>query len=64
MLVDIRDSRAHTNVSLMKHPEEREKMCEQLNTIEDQTNKKERQAKRQGMVITHKVSSTWAKGSS
>lgn len=48
----------------MKHPEEREKMCEQLSTIEDQTTKKERQAKRQGMVITHKVSSTWAKGSS
>lgn len=48
MLAEIRDLRAHTNISMMKHQEEREKMSEQLSTIEDQTTKKERQAKRQG----------------
>ena len=57
MLAEIRDLRAHTNISLMKHQEEREKMTEQLSTIEDQTTKKERQAKRQGILITDKIAS-------
>lgn len=51
MLAEIRDLRAHTNISMMKHQEEREKMSEQLSTIEDQTTKKERQAKRQGFLF-------------
>ncbi|XP_071157946.1 A-kinase anchor protein 9-like isoform X3 [Mytilus edulis] len=55
MLAEIRDLRAHTNISMMKHQEEREKMSEQLSTIEDQTTKKERQAKRQAQLLEYKL---------
>ncbi|XP_063421715.1 A-kinase anchor protein 9-like isoform X4 [Mytilus trossulus] len=55
MLAEIRDLRAHTNISMMKHQEEREKMSEQLSTLEDQTTKKERQSKRQAQLLEYKL---------
>nr|XP_022305120.1 A-kinase anchor protein 9-like isoform X5 [Crassostrea virginica] len=47
LLAEIRDLRAHTNVSVLRHQEEKERLTEQLNSVEDQTSKRERQLKRQ-----------------
>jgi len=48
LLAEIRDLRAHSNISSIRHQEERERLSDQLNDIEDQSNKRERQLKRQG----------------
>ncbi|XP_052080983.1 uncharacterized protein LOC127718924 [Mytilus californianus] len=55
MLAEIRDLRAHTNISMMKHQEEREKMSEQLSGLEEQTTRKERQAKIQAQMLEFKL---------
>lgn len=48
LLAEVRDLRAHANVSGLRHQEEKERLTEQLNCVEDQTSKRERQLKRQG----------------
>lgn len=48
LLAEVRDLRAHANVSGLRHQEEKERLTEQLNCVEDQTSKCERQLKRQG----------------
>nr|XP_034309964.1 A-kinase anchor protein 9 isoform X18 [Crassostrea gigas] len=47
LLAEVRDLRAHANVSGLRHQEEKERLTEQLNCVEDQTSKRERQLKRQ-----------------
>lgn len=51
LLAEVRDLRAHANVSGLRHQEEKERLTEQLNCVEDQTSKRERQLKRQGKQI-------------
>lgn len=51
LLAEVRDLRAHANVSGLRHQEEKERLTEQLNCVEDQTLKRERQLKRQGKQI-------------
>lgn len=55
MLAEIRDLRAHTSISRIQHQEERERLSEQLNSVEDQTSKRERQLKRQSKNASHSV---------
>ena len=52
LLAEIRDMRAHTNVSVLRHQEEKERLTEQLNSVEDQTSKQEHQLKRQGNLVS------------
>ncbi|XP_061193837.1 golgin subfamily B member 1-like [Saccostrea echinata] len=55
LLAEIRDLRAHANVSVMRHQEEKERLTEQLNNVEDQTSKRERQLKRQVQLLEYKL---------
>ncbi|KAL5007012.1 hypothetical protein ScPMuIL_015818 [Solemya velum] len=55
MLAEIRDLRAHTSISRIQHQEERERLSEQLSSVEDQTSKRERQLKRQIQLLEYKL---------
>lgn len=59
LLAEIRDLRAHTNVSVLRHQEEKERLTEQLNSVEDQTSKRERQLKRQGKLVSSQCQFKW-----
>ncbi|XP_052683302.1 A-kinase anchor protein 9-like isoform X12 [Crassostrea angulata] len=55
LLAEVRDLRAHANVSGLRHQEEKERLTEQLNCVEDQTSKRERQLKRQVQLLEYKL---------
>ena len=59
LLAEVRDLRAHTNVSVLRHQEEKERLTEQLNSVEDQTSKRERQLKRQGKLVSSQCQFKW-----
>ncbi|XP_033761450.1 A-kinase anchor protein 9-like [Pecten maximus] len=55
LLAEIRDLRAHINISQIRSQEERERLSDQLNDVEDQGNKRERQLKRQVKLLEYKL---------
>ena len=50
LLSEVRDLRAHVNVSQIRHIEERERLSDQLTNMEDTGNKSQRQLQRQGKI--------------
>ncbi|XP_060082601.1 A-kinase anchor protein 9-like [Ylistrum balloti] len=55
LLAEVRDLRAHINICQIRSQEERERLSDQLNEIEDQGNKQERQLKRQVKLLEYKL---------
>jgi len=51
MLAELRDMRAHATIARMHQHEERDRYSERIANTEDSAMKKERQLKRQGIVV-------------
>ncbi|XP_021356371.1 A-kinase anchor protein 9-like isoform X2 [Mizuhopecten yessoensis] len=55
LIAEVRDLRAHVNISQIRSQEERERLSDQLNDVEDHGNKRERQLKRQIKLLEYKL---------
>ncbi|KAL3832339.1 hypothetical protein ACJMK2_023991, partial [Sinanodonta woodiana] len=55
LLAEVRDLRAHATIMRMQHQEERDRLKDQFDNLEDQSTKKERQLKRQVQLLEFKI---------
>ncbi|KAK3603155.1 hypothetical protein CHS0354_042986 [Potamilus streckersoni] len=55
LLSEVRDLRAHATIMRMQHQEERDRLKDQFDNLEDQSTKKERQLKRQVQLLEFKI---------